>query len=41
LNAIGRLSPQVLHLSTQTYDASVHYQQVRDNWIGVSTPDGR
>ena len=41
LNAIGRLSPQVLHLSTQTYDASVHYQQVRDNWVGVSTPDGR
>ncbi|MGA2993912.1 TolC family outer membrane protein [Bradyrhizobium sp.] len=40
LNAIGRLSPQVLHLSTQTYDASVHYQQVRDNWVGVSTPDG-
>ena len=41
LNAIGRLSPQVLHLPTQTYDASVHYQQVRDNWVGVSTPDGR
>jgi outer membrane protein len=41
LSAIGRLSPQVLHLSTQTYDASVHYQQVRDNWVGVSTPDGR
>ena len=41
LNAIGRLSPQVLHLSTQTYDPSIHYQQVRDNWIGVRTPDGR
>jgi len=41
LNAIGRLSPQVLHLSTQTYDPSVHYQQVRDNWVGVRTPDGR
>jgi outer membrane protein len=41
LSAIGRLSPQVLHLSTQTYDPSVHYQQVRDNWVGVSTPDGR
>ena len=41
LNAIGRLSPQVLHLSTPTYDASVHYQQVRDNWGGVRTPDGR
>ena len=41
LSAIGRLSPQVLHLSTQTYDPSVHYQQVRDNWVGVRTPDGR
>lgn len=40
LNAIGRLSPQVLHLSTQTYDPGVHYQQVRDNWGGVRTPDG-
>ena len=40
LNAIGRLSPQVLHISTPTYDASVHYQQVRDNWGGVRTPDG-
>jgi outer membrane protein len=41
LNAIGRLSPQVLKLSTQTYDPSVHYQQVRDNWVGVTAPDGR
>ena len=41
LNAIGRLSPQVLHLSTPTYDPSVHYQQVRDSWVGVRTPDGR
>jgi outer membrane protein len=41
LSAIGRLSPQVLHLSTPAYDPSVHYQQVRDNWIGVRTPDGR
>jgi outer membrane protein len=41
LNVVGRLSPQILHLSTPTYDPSVHYQQVRDNWVGVSTPDGR
>jgi outer membrane protein len=41
LSAIGRLSPQVLHLSTPTYDPSVHYQQVRDNWAGVRAPDGR
>ena len=41
LNGVGRLSPQVLHLSTPTYDPSVHYQQVRDKWFGVRTPDGR
>ena len=41
LNAVGRLSPQVLNLNTVVYDPSVHYQQVRDNWVGVRTPDGR
>jgi len=23
------------------YDPQVHYQQVRDAWIGVRTPEGR
>jgi len=41
LNTVGRLSPQVLNLQTVTYDPSVHYQQVRDSWVGVRTPDGR
>ncbi|WP_027578334.1 TolC family outer membrane protein [Bradyrhizobium sp. Ai1a-2] len=41
LQSVGRLQPQVLNLPTQTYDASVHYQQVRDSWAGVRTPDGR
>jgi outer membrane protein len=41
LNAVGRLSPTVLRLSTTVYDPSVHYHQVRDSWIGVRTPDGR
>lgn len=41
LAAVGRLSPQVLGLATTTYDASVHYHQVRDSWVGVRTPDGR
>jgi outer membrane protein len=41
LNAVGRLSPQVLNLNTTVYDPSVHYQQVRDSWFGVRTPDGR
>ena len=41
LTAVGRLSPQVLNLSTTVYDPSVHYHQVRDSWYGVRTPDGR
>ena len=41
LNAVGRLSPQVLNLNTTVYDPSVHYHQVRDAWIGVRAPDGR
>jgi outer membrane protein len=41
LTAVGRLSPQVLNLPTNVYDPSVHYQQVRDSWYGVRTPDGR
>ena len=41
LSAVGRLSPQVLNLATSVYDPSVHYQQVRDKWYGVRTPDGR
>lgn len=41
LSAVGRLSVQVLGLATTTYDPSVHYQQVRDSWAGVRTPDGR
>jgi outer membrane protein len=41
LNNVGRLSPQVLKLVTTVYDPSVHYQQVRDSWYGVRTPDGR
>jgi outer membrane protein len=41
LNAVGRLSPQVMNLNTNVYDPSVHYQQVRDSWFGVRIPDGR
>jgi outer membrane protein len=41
LQSVGRLSPQVLSLQTPTYDASVHYHQVRDSWGGMRTPDGR
>jgi outer membrane protein len=41
LAAVGSLSPQILGLRVQVYDAMVHYQQVRDAWGGVRIPDGR
>jgi outer membrane protein len=41
LNSVGRLSPIVMNLPTETYDSSVHYHQVRDSWVGVRTPSGQ
>ena len=41
LSAVGRLSVPVLGLQVPLYDPMIHYQQVRDSWIGVRTPDGR
>jgi outer membrane protein len=41
LGAVGRLSAQVLALHVPVYQPRVHYHQVRDNWVGVRTPDGR
>jgi outer membrane protein len=41
LAAVGSFSPQILGLKVQVYDAVTHYHQIRDNWAGVRTPDGR
>jgi outer membrane protein len=41
LASAGRLSPTELKLPTEIYDPSIHYQQVRDAWVGLRTPDGR
>jgi outer membrane protein len=41
LAAVGALSMQHLGLSVVIYDPMVHYQQIRDAWIGVRNPDGR
>jgi outer membrane protein len=40
LAATGRLSPAVLSLPTLIYDPMVHYQQIRDAWIGLRAPSG-
>jgi outer membrane protein len=41
LQAIGRLNVDRLALKVPQYDARVHYDQVRDKWFGLRTPDGR
>jgi len=41
LAAVGGLSMQHLGLNVLIYDPMVHYQQIRDAWVGVRTPDGR
>jgi outer membrane protein len=41
LGAIGHLDVSTLDLKVIAYDPEVHYQQVRDSWIGLRTPDGR
>ena len=39
--AIGRLSAANLGLAVIEYDPTIHFQQVKDKWIGLRTPDGR
>jgi outer membrane protein len=41
LASVGGLSMQRLGLNVTIYDPQVHYQQVRDAWIGIRAPDGR
>jgi outer membrane protein len=41
LAAVGELNLPKLGIEVPLYDPMVHYQQVRDAWIGVRTPEGR
>jgi outer membrane protein len=41
LGAVGELNLPKLGINLPLYDPMVHYQQVRDAWIGVRVPDGR
>jgi len=41
LSAVGELTLPKLGIAIPLYDPMVHYQQVRDAWIGVRIPDGR
>ena len=39
--AMGRLDRERLGLKVTAYRPEHHYEQVRDKWIGLRTPDGR
>jgi outer membrane protein len=41
LGSVGELNLPKLGINIPLYDPMVHYQQVRDAWIGVRIPDGR
>ncbi|MGQ3671709.1 TolC family outer membrane protein [Xanthobacter sp. TB0136] len=38
---IGRMDAASLNLKVRNYNPVVHYNQVRDSWAGVRTPDGQ
>jgi outer membrane protein len=40
LAASGQLSAATLGLRVATYDPTLHFDQVKDKWIGTRTPDG-
>jgi outer membrane protein len=41
VQAMGRLSTRGLGINIAQYPAKEHFEQVKDLWIGVRTPDGR
>jgi outer membrane protein len=41
LAALGRLSAQDLGLGVAVYQPAEHFDDVKDKWFGVTTPDGR
>ena len=41
LAAVGELNLPKLGIMIPLYDPMVHYEQIRDAWIGVRTPGGR
>jgi outer membrane protein len=41
LAAIGQLTAANLNLAISAYDPTIHYQQVKDKWVGLRTPSGQ
>ena len=41
VQAAGRLNSRYLGLNVAHYSPKVHFDQVKDLWFGLTTPDGR
>lgn len=41
VQAMGRLNSRAMGLSVNHYSPKIHYEQVKDLWGGLTTPDGR
>ncbi|WP_091138314.1 TolC family outer membrane protein [Microvirga guangxiensis] len=41
VQSMGRLTSRALGLAVNHYNPKIHYEQVKDLWVGTSTPDGR
>jgi len=41
LSSVGGLTLRKLGVNVAAYDPKVHYEQVRDRWTGLRTPDGQ
>ena len=41
LSTVGELNARRLGLAVESYDPTIHYDQVKGKWIGTRTPDGR
>jgi type I secretion outer membrane protein, TolC family len=41
VQAMGRLTARYLALDVAHYDPEIHYDQVKDSWGGLMTPDGK
>lgn len=41
VQAMGRLNSRALGLAVNHYSPTIHYEQVKDLWGGLTTPDGR
>jgi outer membrane protein len=41
LSQVGRMSTANLGVAVAQYDPRVHFDQVKDKWIGLRTPDGK